>query len=113
MANQGTFDVDDACRRRGVRWTASIYGLPWPCWGTAKMKHPGTPILYDTSRPVAEGRAQLPGTFRRQGPSDKWGGGNLLAEGSVPRRARRSRRAIRSSRWRILKKLGWDKDLTD
>ena len=31
------------------------YGLPWPCWGTAEMKHPGTPNLYDTSKPVAEG----------------------------------------------------------
>lgn len=31
------------------------YGLPWPCWGTPEMKHPGTHILYDTSKTVAEG----------------------------------------------------------
>ncbi len=31
------------------------YGLPWPCWGNPEMKHPGTHILYDTSKPVAEG----------------------------------------------------------
>jgi formate dehydrogenase major subunit len=53
------------------------YGLPWPCWGTADMKHPGTPILYDTSKPVAEGG--LP--FRA-----RWGveheGVSLLAENS-------------------------------
>ena len=28
------------------------YGLPWPCWDE---KHPGTPILYDASKPVNEG----------------------------------------------------------
>jgi len=28
------------------------YGLPWPCWDE---KHPGSPILYDTSKPVNEG----------------------------------------------------------
>ncbi|MFA0521127.1 formate dehydrogenase, partial [Vibrio sp. 10N.222.55.E8] len=31
------------------------YGLPWPCWGNPEMKHPGTHILYDTSKSVAEG----------------------------------------------------------
>jgi formate dehydrogenase major subunit len=31
------------------------YGLPWPCWGTPEMKHPGTPILYDLGKPVAQG----------------------------------------------------------
>ncbi len=28
------------------------YGMPWPCWTD---EHPGTPILYDISKPVAEG----------------------------------------------------------
>ncbi len=28
------------------------YGLPWPCWDE---QHPGTPILWDTSKPVNEG----------------------------------------------------------
>jgi formate dehydrogenase major subunit len=32
-----------------------FYGMPWPCWGTPEMKHPGTPVLYDTSKTVAEG----------------------------------------------------------
>ena len=55
------------------------YCLPWPCWGTPELGHPGTHILYDTSRPVAEGG--LP--FRA-----RWGveheGENLLAENSYP-----------------------------
>lgn len=55
------------------------YGLPWPCWGTPEMKHPGTSVLYDLSKPIAEGG--LP--FRAA-----WGverdGKNLLAENSYP-----------------------------
>ncbi|WP_245866920.1 formate dehydrogenase subunit alpha [Oceaniglobus roseus] len=53
------------------------YCLPWPAWGNPEDSHPGTPLLYDTSKPVAEGG--LP--FRA-----RWGveheGQNLLAEDS-------------------------------
>jgi len=42
-------------RAEGGPLDGEYYGLPWPCWGTAEMKHPGTPILYDTSKPVAQG----------------------------------------------------------
>lgn len=28
------------------------YGLPWPCWTT---EHPGSPVLYNTSKPVSKG----------------------------------------------------------
>ena len=31
------------------------YGLPWPCWGTPELKHPGTGFLYNTAVPVKEG----------------------------------------------------------
>ncbi|SEN01153.1 formate dehydrogenase subunit alpha [Palleronia pelagia] len=53
------------------------YCLPWPAWGTPEQSHCGTPLLYDTSKPVTEGG--LP--FRA-----RWGveheGANLLAEDS-------------------------------
>ena len=53
------------------------YCLPWPAWGRPEDGHPGTPILYDTSMPVADGG--LP--FRA-----RWGvehnGENMLAEDS-------------------------------
>ncbi len=56
------------------------YCLPWPTWGNPADSHPGTPLLYDTSVPVAEGG--LP--FRA-----RWGveheGENLLAENSFPK----------------------------
>ncbi len=76
MANQHRFD-STTLRGKGGEVDGEYYGLPWPCWGDPEMGHPGTPILYDTSKPVAEGG--LP--FRA-----RWGveheGENLLAEES-------------------------------
>jgi formate dehydrogenase major subunit len=40
---------------KGGPLDGEYYGLPWPCWAPPEMKHPGTPILYDMSKPVAEG----------------------------------------------------------
>ncbi|MFP3873632.1 MAG: formate dehydrogenase subunit alpha [Thiohalophilus sp.] len=42
-------------RAEGGPLDGEYYGLPWPCWGSPEMKHVGTPILYDPSKPVAEG----------------------------------------------------------
>lgn len=82
------------------------YGLPWPCWGTAEMKHPGTPILYDTSKSVAEGGL----TFRaRFGVERK--GVSLLANGAYSKGS-----AIKDGypefSDKLLKKLGWWDDLS-
>ena len=81
MAEPGQVRRHDAARHGGARSKGDTYGLPWPCWGTPELKHPGTHILYDTSKPVAEGG--LP--FRA-----RWGveheGENLLAEDSYHRR---------------------------
>jgi formate dehydrogenase major subunit len=55
--------------------------MPWPCWGTPEMKHPGTPNLYDTSKPVAEGGL----TFRARFGVEREGepaGRRLLPVGS-------------------------------
>lgn len=46
-----TFDVDTLIARGGP-CDGEYHGLPWPCWTT---EHPGTPILYDISKPVAKG----------------------------------------------------------
>ena len=54
MENQHTFDRT-TLQAIGGPADGDYYGLPWPCWGTADMGHPGTPLLYDTSKPVAEG----------------------------------------------------------
>jgi formate dehydrogenase major subunit len=78
MQHQDKFD-SITTRARGGPVDGEYYGLPWPCWGTPEMRHTGTPLLYDTSKPVAEGGLG----FRA-----RWGverdGDNLLAEGSYP-----------------------------
>ena len=81
MANQATFDKTTLLAKGGPV-SGDYYGLPWPCWGTADMKHPGTPVLYDPSKPVAEGGLNFRARFGVKAP-DKWGGGNLLAEGTI------------------------------
>jgi formate dehydrogenase major subunit len=82
------------------------YGLPWPCWGTAELKHPGTPILYDTSRPVAEGGLCFRARFgvERDGES-------LLADGSYPVGSEIKDGYPQFSA-DVLKQLGWWDDLT-
>ncbi len=83
------------------------YGLPWPCWGTPEMKHPGTPILYDMSKPVAKGGL----TFRARFGVER-NGVNLLAEG-VYSEGSEIQDGYPEFTMAMLKKLGWDKDLTD
>ena len=80
MANQYTFDRT-TLQARGGPCDGDYYGLPWPSWGTPEMKHPGTPNLYDISKPVAEGGLTFRARFGVKAP-DEWGGANLLAEGS-------------------------------
>ncbi len=79
MAEQENFD-SISLLGKGGSVDGDYYCLPWPCWGTPDMGHPGTPLLYDTSKTVAEGG--LP--FRA-----RWGveheGANLLAEDSFPK----------------------------
>jgi formate dehydrogenase major subunit len=106
MANQHTFD-HTTMRAKGGPVDGEYYALPWPCWGTPELKHTGTPNLYDTSKPVAQGGLN----FRANWGAEK-DGVNLLAEGSYPVGAE-----IKDGHppvtMALLKKLGWDKDLTD
>jgi len=105
MANQEKFDPI-TLKGKGGDVDGEYYGLPWPCWGTAEMKHPGTPILYDPSKPVAEGGL----TFRaRFGVEHK--GQNLLAEGSYSEGSE-LKDGYPEFTMAMLKKLGWDGDLT-
>jgi formate dehydrogenase major subunit len=70
------------------------------------MKHPGTPLLYDTSRPVAEGGL----TFRARYGVER-NGVNLLAEGSYSVGSE-IKDGYPEFTMAMLKKLGWDGDLT-
>ncbi len=115
MKHQHTFDKT-TLQARGGPLDGEFYGLPWPCWGTADMKHPGTPNLYDPSKPVAEGGLCFRARFGVKAP-DKWGGDNLLAEGGIEGSSYPVGSEIKDGypefTMAMLTKLGWDGDLTD
>jgi formate dehydrogenase major subunit len=114
MRNMHVFDVKtlrakggkDA--KTGYDLTGDYYGLPWPCYGNAALKHPGTPNLYDNSKPMMEGG----GCFRALFGMEK-DGVNLLAEdGSHPKGADITTGHPQFDHV-LLKKLGWWDELTD
>ena len=105
MANQHTFDKT-TLQAVGGPLDGEYYGMPWPSWGTADMKHPGTPILYDPSKPVAEGGL----TFRARFGVER-DGENLLAEGSWSVDSE-IEDGYPEFTMATLKQLGWDSDLT-
>lgn len=103
--NWHTFDYD-TLKGEGGPASGDYYGMPWPCWGTAEQGHPGTPILYDTSKSVAEGGL----TFRARFGVER-DGVNLLAEGSFSKDSD-IRDGYPEFSEKLLKKLGWWNDLT-
>ena len=125
MANQATFDKV-TLKASGGPCDGDYYGLPWPCWGTATMElpsgkkgHPGTPNLYDTSKHVQDGglnfRALWGPTVKGQA-DDKFTRNdetldNLLAVDSYPvgNELQAGHPAVTFG---LLKKFGWEKDLT-
>lgn len=103
--NWGTFDFD-TLKAEGGPADGDYYGMPWPCWGTPEMKHPGTPNLYDTSKHVADGGL----TFRaRFGVEYK--GTNLLAEDSYSKGSE-IKDGYPEFNDKVLKQLGWWDDLS-
>ena len=82
------------------------YGLPWPCWGTPELKHPGTSTLYNTNLDVRRGG----GTFRARFGVER-NGATLLAEGSYSLGSE-IQDGYPEFTMAVLKKLGWDKDIT-
>ena len=106
MANQHTFDRTTLQAVGGPN-DGEYYGLPWPCWGTAEMGHPGTPNLYDMSKPVSQGGL----TFRARFGVER-DGENLLADGAYSVGS-----AVQDGypefTMAMLKELGFDGQLTD
>jgi formate dehydrogenase major subunit len=82
------------------------YGLPWPCWGKPELRHPGTHQLYNTNLHVMDGG----GTFRARFGNER-NGVTLLAEGSWSKDSE-IKDGYPQFNYGVLKKLGWDKDLT-
>ncbi len=103
--NWHTFNYDTLIGEGGPI-SGEYYGMPWPCWGTAEQGHPGTPILYDTSKSVADGGL----TFRARFGVEREGV-NLLAENSFSKNSD-IKDGYPEFSGKLLKKLGWWDDLT-
>jgi formate dehydrogenase major subunit len=104
--NWHTFDYT-SLEAKGGPANGDYYGMPWPCWGTAAMGHPGTPNLYDTSKPVASGGLNFRARF-----GVEHDGVNLLAEGSYPK-GNEIKDGHPEFTADLVKKFGWWNDLTD
>ena len=104
--NWHTFDYT-SLEAKGGPANGDYYGMPWPCWGTASMGHPGTPNLYDTSKPVARGGLNFRARFGVERD-----GVNLLAEGSYPK-GNEIKDGHPEFTADLVKKFGWWDDLTD
>jgi formate dehydrogenase major subunit len=114
MRNMHVFDVKTTRARggkdakTGYDLTGDYFGLPWPCYGNAKLKHPGTPLLYDTHKhPMDGGHA-----FRALFGVEK-DGVNLLAEDGVHNKGSDITTGYPQFDHVLLKKLGWWDELTD
>jgi formate dehydrogenase major subunit len=114
MRNMHQFDVKSLRAKggkdakTGYDLTGDYFGLPWPCYGNAAIKHPGSPNLYDTSKHMMDGG----GNFRALFGVER-DGVNLLAEdGSAPKGADITTGHPQFDHV-FLKKLGWWDDLTD
>jgi formate dehydrogenase major subunit len=105
LDNLSTFNKT-TLKAEGGDCDGEYFGLPWPCWGTEDMNHPGSPILYDTSVPVAEGG--LP--FRARFGIER-DGVNLLAEDSYTAGSE-IQDGYPEFTSDILKQLGWWDELT-
>jgi len=114
MKNMHLFDVKTLqCKGgkdpvSGYDMTGDYFGLPWPCYGTPEMKHPGTPNLYDTSKHVMDGG----GNFRANFGVER-DGVNLLAEDGSHSLGADITTGYPEFDHLLLKKLGWWNDLTD
>jgi formate dehydrogenase major subunit len=106
MKHQAAFDL---VTMRAPKDTPEVggdyYGLPWPCWGTPEIKHPGTPLLYDTTKSIQDGG----GTFRARFGVER-NGVSLLSE--TYSKDSEIKDGYPQFTLSVLKKLGWDSELT-
>jgi formate dehydrogenase major subunit len=114
MRNLHVFDVKtlrakggkDA--KTGYVLDGDYFGLPWPCYGAAAIKHPGSPNLYQTSRNVMEGG----GNFRANFGVERNGVSLLAGDGSHSLGAEITT-GYPEFDDKLVKKLGWWNDLTE
>ncbi|MFM9879030.1 MAG: formate dehydrogenase subunit alpha [Burkholderiaceae bacterium] len=114
MRNMHLFDVKTLKakggkdKETGYDFTGDYFGLPWPCYGTPELKHPGSPNLYDTSKHVMDGG----GNFRANFGVEK-DGKSLLAEDGSHSMGADITTGYPEFDHILLKKLGWWEELSD
>src|SRR6185436_3931953 len=86
----------------GYDIAGDYFGLPWPCYGTPELKHPGSPNLYDTSKHVMDGG----GNFRANFGVER-NGENLLAEDGSASLGSEIQTGYPEIDHVFVKKLGW------
>ena len=115
MRNMNVFDVKTLRAKGGIdketgyKLDGDYFGLPWPCYGTPELKHPGSPNLYDTSKHVMDGGGNFRANFgvERDGQStagrvtDRYSKGADLTTGYP------------EFDHLLLKKLGWWDELSE
>ena len=114
MRNMNVFDVKTLRAKGGIdketgyKLDGDYFGLPWPCYGSPEVKHPGSPNLYDTSKHVMEGGGNFRANFgvEREGVS-------LLAEDGTHSKGAEITTGYPEFDHVLLKKLGWWDDLTE
>jgi formate dehydrogenase major subunit len=114
MRNMNVFDVKTLKAKGGIdketgyKLDGDYFGLPWPCYGTPEMKHPGSPNLYDTSKHVMDGG----GNFRANFGVEREGVSLLAGDGSHSKGADLTTGYPEFDHL-LLKKLGWWDELSE
>ncbi|MDN3919901.1 formate dehydrogenase subunit alpha [Roseateles violae] len=114
MRNMHVFDVTTLRAKGGIdketgyQLDGDYFGLPWPCYGTPELKHPGSPNLYDTSKHVMEGG----GNFRANFGVEREGVSLLAGDGSHSLGADLTMGYPEFDHL-LLKKLGWWDELSE
>ena len=115
MAHQADFDMLTQRATTGPN-KGDYYGLPWPCWGSPEVRHPGTPLLYNTNLTAMDGggvfRARFGVEREEKRPDGTTVKVSLLADGSASKDSE-IKDGYPEFTLGVLKKLGWDKDLTE
>ncbi len=117
MRNQDKFDLVTLRAPKDIpEIGGDYYGLPWPCWGTPELRHPGTHTLYNANMHVMDGGSTFRARFgverEEKLPDGTTRKVSLLANGSYSVGSE-IRDGYPEFTYGVLKKLGWDKDLTE
>jgi formate dehydrogenase major subunit len=117
MRNQDKFDLVTLRAPKDIpEIGGDYYGLPWPCWGTPELRHPGTHTLYNTNLHVMDGGSTFRARFgverEEKAPDGTVTKVSLLANKSFSVGSE-IQDGYPEFTYGVLKKLGWDKDLRD